>query len=99
MTVLVYGLTHVCYKLLDLHRDKQAWKNFHLKAAAMIASSFSEVLYLDSDNFPLRDPEYLFDAPPYREGGSVLFWPDYNKDHRRWPFLQFYQVCLTPKNS
>ena len=28
---------------------------------------------LDSDNLPLRDPEYLFRAPEYRAGGTLFF--------------------------
>ncbi|KAF8515331.1 mannosyltransferase putative-domain-containing protein [Hysterangium stoloniferum] len=66
---------------LELQKSAGAWKNFHLKAAAIIASNFTEVLYLDSDNVPLRDPAYLFDETSYTNGGGAVFWPDYNKDH------------------
>lgn len=31
---------------------------------------------MDTDNFPLRDPTYLFDAPQFKEKGAI-FWPDY----------------------
>src|SRR5262249_46380915 len=41
----------------------------------ILHSSFKEVLYLDADNFPLVDPEFLFSTEPYLETGS-LFWPD-----------------------
>jgi alpha 1,2-mannosyltransferase len=44
-----------------------------------VKSSFSEVLYLDSDNILLADPTFLFDHPIYREHG-VVFWPDITKD-------------------
>ncbi|KAF8499359.1 mannosyltransferase putative-domain-containing protein [Gautieria morchelliformis] len=73
------GATH--HELAGLQKDSGAWKNFHLKAAAIIASTFAEVLYLDSDNVPLRDPAYLFDEPVYKTSGGAVFWPDYNKDH------------------
>ncbi|GAA5930315.1 uncharacterized protein JCM15063_004771 [Sporobolomyces koalae] len=33
-------------------RDRSRTKNFHLKARAIVDSSFREVLYLDSDNLP-----------------------------------------------
>jgi len=38
---------------------------------------------LDSDNIPLRDPEYLFDSERYNrvEGGKAAFWPDLSRDH------------------
>ncbi|KAF8307448.1 hypothetical protein DL93DRAFT_2087974 [Clavulina sp. PMI_390] len=63
------------------------WKNFQIKAESIVASSFEEVLYLDSDNVPLRDPEHLFDAPLYAGKGQpgAVFWPDINKDHPENP--------------
>lgn len=59
------------------------WKNFELKAEAILRSSFDEVLFLDSDNFPLSDVTPLFDAPLYTDsrGGQAVFWPDLNRDH------------------
>jgi len=56
-----------------------------IKADAIIASSFEEVLYLDSDNIPLRDPTYLFDTELYAEEGRprAVFWGDITKDHRK----------------
>lgn len=49
------------------------------KGDAIARSSFSEVLYLDSDNVPLVDPTFLFDSPTYQKHGIVL-WPDFNRD-------------------
>lgn len=46
------------------------------KPAAILASSFQEVLLLDADNIPLRDPIYLFDHDLYRASG-LLMWPDF----------------------
>lgn len=56
-----------------------------IKAESIILSSFQEVLYLDSDNIPLRDPSYLFDTELYAGEGQprVVLWPDLNKDHRQ----------------
>lgn len=58
--------------------------SLQIKAESILASSFEEVLYLDSDNVPLRDPEYLFKTELYSGKGKpgVVFWPDINKDHR-----------------
>ena len=47
-----------------------------MKAAVVLFSSFEEVIYLDSDNVPLRDLSDLFELPAYRETGAIL-WPDY----------------------
>lgn len=58
-----------------------AWKNFQIKAMAIIKSSFTEIIYLDSDNVPLRTLKHLFSTPVYTENGRAAFWPDINKDH------------------
>ena len=41
-----------------------------------VLARMMQVLMLDSDNLPLRDPEYLFRAPEYQAGGA-LFWSDW----------------------
>ena len=51
------------------------WKGWQLKAYALRHCSFEEVLLLDADCYPTRNPEYLFDWQPYRDWGAV-FWPD-----------------------
>ncbi len=49
---------------------------WELKPYALIHSRFEEVLLLDADNVATANPEYLFDAPEYRQTGAV-FWPDF----------------------
>ena len=49
---------------------------WELKAFAILHSQFREVLFLDADNFPVRNPEYLFAAAQYQKTGAIL-WPDY----------------------
>lgn len=48
---------------------------WQLKAYAAANCRFAEVLFLDADQTPVRDPEFLFDSPQYRRAGAV-FWPD-----------------------
>ncbi|QJX00106.1 alpha-mannosyltransferase [Frigoriglobus tundricola] len=48
---------------------------WELKAFAVLHAGFEEVLSLDADCYPVRDPSYLFDEPGYRATGAV-FWPD-----------------------
>lgn len=48
---------------------------WQLKAYALVHSRFDEVLFLDADQVPVRDPAELFGWPHYREAGAV-FWPD-----------------------
>ena len=56
--------------------DADRSKSFHIKGAAMVQSSFEQILMLDSDNLPAADIEPLFDGPGYRQAGA-LFWPDF----------------------
>jgi len=46
-----------------------------LKSIAIAKCPFEEVLFLDADNLPLRDPTFLFELPPYKTTGAI-FWPD-----------------------
>lgn len=58
---------------LRLLSDKA--RGYSTKPFAIWRSSFREVLWLDSDDFPLRDPSFLFDDEEYCAKGS-LFWRD-----------------------
>lgn len=49
---------------------------FHAKPYAIYHSRFESVLFLDSDNLPVRDPTYLFESPEFVRTGAV-FWPDF----------------------
>lgn len=57
---------------------------FQLKPLAILHSDLEEVLLLDSDNCPIRDPSYLFDDPNYAKVGTV-FWPDFWKTSQENP--------------
>ena len=45
------------------------------KSRAVLRSRFEELLFLDADSHPLRDPTYLFDHPAFRQHGAI-FWRD-----------------------
>lgn len=55
--------------------SNQISDGWQLKACALKYSSFEEVILLDADQVPVRDPAELFDWPQYDESGAV-FWPD-----------------------
>jgi alpha 1,2-mannosyltransferase len=59
------------FRFLDGHR----WKGWQLKPYAIAACRFQEVLFLDADCYPTRNPEFLFEWPAYRKQGAI-FWPD-----------------------
>jgi alpha 1,2-mannosyltransferase len=46
------------------------------KPYAIVHSQFDEILCLDADNTPIRNPEFLFQTRAYQETGA-LFWPDF----------------------
>ena len=48
---------------------------WELKPYALVHSRFCEVLLLDADNVPVRDPSFLFERSEFRDTGA-LFWPD-----------------------
>lgn len=73
-----YGV--VCVDAAEVRQVHPARRlaGWELKCFALLHSSFSEVLLLDADNCPVRNPEFLFDTPEYREHGAV-FWPDFTR--------------------
>lgn len=72
----------------NVHPPKGAlghWKHFPYKPAAIVSSTFREVLFLDCDSYVVRDPTALFDDPMYKEFGA-LFYPDAYRT-RQNPYL------------
>ncbi|KAG1697859.1 hypothetical protein DVH05_015813 [Phytophthora capsici] len=55
--------------------DKRALR-FAAKIHAIYNSAFDQVLFLDADNVPVRDPTFLFESEEFVRTGAV-FWPDF----------------------
>lgn len=55
--------------------DRRAM-GFHVKPYAVYYSNFDNILLLDADNLPAKDPTYLFEEPEFLRTGAI-FWPDY----------------------
>ncbi|KAF4993115.1 hypothetical protein FGRMN_6730 [Fusarium graminum] len=51
-------------------------ERFQYKALSIIFSSFQDILFLDADAFPIRNPDHLLTAEPYNSHGLVT-WPDF----------------------
>jgi hypothetical protein len=82
---------------LEIRREHPAriLGGWELKPFALAHCRFREVLLLDADNLPLRDPAPLFDAPAYLEHGAV-FWPDLvqiGRDNPAW------ELCGIPHRA
>ncbi|CCF58257.1 hypothetical protein KAFR_0E01030 [Kazachstania africana CBS 2517] len=75
-------------------------ENFHFngyqhKSLALLASSFDNILLLDSDNHPIKNLDSIFKAEPFVKNGMVL-WPDF---WRRTTSPKFYQIAGIPINK
>jgi len=62
-----------------------------LKPYAIINSRFAEVLLLDADNVPVRNPESLFDHPWFERDGAML-WPDLGRLPPAAPAWRLFDV-------
>ncbi|KAK3897423.1 mannosyltransferase putative-domain-containing protein [Staphylotrichum tortipilum] len=60
------------------HRQLPKFRRFQWKALAIVASSFQNVLFLDADCLPVRNPDPIFDrgAEPFTSTGLITF-PDF----------------------
>ena len=77
-----------CRYLSNYLGEMTAFPNpYQYKFAAMFFSSFKEILFLDSDSLPVKNPDSIFDSPAYQETGVVL-WPDY-WDSTESPWLPY----------
>jgi hypothetical protein len=69
---------------------------FESKIASIWHAPYRDVLYLDADNFPLLNPEYLFDSEQYRHYGAI-FWPDVPpQDRDAWLPSIIWENCGMP---
>jgi len=59
---------------------------WELKVFATLHSPFEEILFLDADSYPCRNPEFLFEQKDYQARGAI-FWPDVLTidDRLKWP--------------
>lgn len=75
--------------------------NLALKPFSITNSRFREVLYLDADIVPVRDPSFLFDEPSYLQTGAI-FWPDFwttDKSNPIWTIIESKQYDTIEQDS
>jgi FkbM family methyltransferase len=97
MLTLVNELGVACQNAAEMekHAPRRTSGGWELKSYALLHSPFKEVLLLDADNVPVRDPSFLFETAEYQGTGS-LFWPDYGRlppEHEAW------SICGVPYRS
>lgn len=70
-------------------RPARTLAGWPLKAYAIVNCRFKDVLLLDADNVPIRNPEYLFNCVEFKKTGAV-FWPDFGRLART---RSIWRVC------
>ena len=70
-----YNVKCIDADIVRLQYPARRLNGWELKVFATLHSSFEEVLFLDADCYPCRNPMLLFDLPDYLEAGAI-FWPD-----------------------
>ena len=95
MRTKLSGLGDVTFRVTASKRTK-ASKQFQIKGEAIAHTRFTEILYLDSDNVPVRDPTFLFDAPLYKTHGIVL-WPDFVRESPANPVFRLLGFDCDPE--
>ena len=85
-----------CRRLSD-HMEMKVFKHpYQWKVFTLLFSSFEEILFLDADNSPIRNPDTIFDSEIYKKNGVIL-WPDYWK-HSGSPWCP-YVLGISDKKS
>lgn len=76
--------------------EKFKFKGYQYKVLAILLSSFQNVLLLDSDNIPVKNPDNLFVSNPFISKGLIV-WPDFWK---RSTSPAYYSIAgLNPSKS
>lgn len=77
----------VCRRISDYMDLSQNKHGYQLKISSILFSSFEEILFLDADNVPIRNPDAIFESESFTNTGVVL-WKDYWK-HSGAPLLPY----------
>lgn len=77
----------VCRRLSDYMDVSKLEHGYQLKINSILLSSFEQVLFLDGDNVPVRNPDGIFDSKSFTDTGVVL-WSDYWR-HSGSPVLPY----------
>ncbi|NQT93200.1 MAG: hypothetical protein HQ559_10600 [Lentisphaerae bacterium] len=103
MRRMLESVTNVyCMNAAD-QGDGRRLDGWEVKPYAITHSRFEEVLFLDCDNIPTRDPSGLFEEEAYRRYGAV-FWPDRwmgkdDQDRHRTIWPQAWEACDVPQRD
>ncbi|KAK8914862.1 hypothetical protein H634G_02077 [Metarhizium anisopliae BRIP 53293] len=77
----------VCRRLTDYMNLDDLPHPYQWKVFTMLYSTFEDILFIDADSIPIKNPDFLFDSAVYKNYGVIL-WPDYWK-HTGSPLLPY----------
>lgn len=63
-------------EVLTFANSSKEIKSYQFKILAMLFSSYENILFLDADAFPLRDPNDIFTSDLYNKF-QLITWPDF----------------------
>ena len=86
-----YNVEPVNTSVVQLEHPHDHLHGWELKSYAIKWCPYQEVLLIDADCFPLRNPEVIFDEPAFQETG-VIFMPDVRKMPPNHKFWSLYQI-------
>ncbi|KAK5779594.1 alpha-mannosyltransferase PWA37_002768 [Arxiozyma heterogenica] len=70
------------------------FKGYQYKSLALLSSKFKDILFLDADNFPIKNLDSIFDDIAYKANGMIL-WPDF---WRRTDSPRYYDIAKIKYN-
>lgn len=76
-------------KIRNPHFPMRKLGGWECKVFSIVNCPFEEVMFIDADNIPTCNPEFLFKTPKYKDTGAV-FWPDFG---RLEPKRKIWEIC------
>lgn len=81
--------THIEDILDEKTLNEVKFKGYQYKSLALLSSRFEHILFLDADNFPIKNLDKIFDEPSYKKNGLIL-WSDF---WRRTASPKYYDIA------
>ncbi|CCF59061.1 hypothetical protein KAFR_0G00280 [Kazachstania africana CBS 2517] len=69
--------------------DKLVLKSYQIKALGLLMTSFNQILFLDADNYPMKNLNYIFETESFQKYGLIT-WPDI---WRRYTPPAYYNIA------
>lgn len=73
-------------------------QKYQFKVMSVVFSSFEEVLFLDSDCFPIHDPTEHFTSDPFRQSGMIP-WSDFWYPSESLAFFDIAEIPMPQINE